>query len=182
MASPINCLSILIIPLLVTSLFYQVSATGPAVDEALLNSVCDKTQDSSFCLATLKGDQRTFVGDKDHLAIVSIAIAIDAVQVTFDQIPGILSKLSDRVDRTRMENCHSDFNDALVTLRKAYAASSSKSYKESTSLIIDATNKLEACHNSYRAPPIRQSPIFDAYTGVYKKTGIAVAVIDTISA
>ena len=40
---------------------------------------------------------RTFAaaGDAHHLAIVSIAIVIDTVQVTVDQIPSILKKLSD---------------------------------------------------------------------------------------
>ncbi|XP_075659286.1 uncharacterized protein LOC142629203 [Castanea sativa] len=179
MTSPINCLSILVIPLLVTSLLYQVSARQK-VDEAFLRSVCQKVKDPDFCFSTLKADPRTFAGAS--LAVVSIAIVIDTIQVAVDQIPGLFRDLSDRVDRIRMENCQRDFNDGLLTLRNAYAASASKNYAQSTSLIIDTINKIGACDNSYKIPPVRKSPIADATTNVLKKCDIAVAAIVTISA
>ncbi|XP_075659283.1 pectinesterase inhibitor-like [Castanea sativa] len=176
MASPINCVSILVIPLLVTSLFYQVSAVA---DEAFLRSVCQKTKDFNFCLSTLKADPRTVSGE--GIAKISIAIVIDTIQVTVDQIPGLFSGLSDRVERTRMENCQRDFNDGLLTLRNAISAAASKNYAQSTSLIIDTTNKLLACDNSYKTPPVRKSPLADPTTKLLKKCDIAIAAIDTVS-
>ena len=96
MSSPINCLSILVIPPLVTSLFYQISV-GQKIDDAYLKTLCLKTSDPNFCFTTLKADPRTFaaLGDLHHLGLVSIAIIIDIVQVGVDEIPGILKKLSD---------------------------------------------------------------------------------------
>ena len=96
MASPINYLSILVIPLLVTSLFYQVFV-GQKLDDAYLRSLCQKTSDPNFCFTTLKANPRTFAasGDLNHLGLVTIAILIDTVQVEVDEIPGFLKKLSD---------------------------------------------------------------------------------------
>uniref|UniRef100_A0A7N2L9N1 Pectinesterase inhibitor domain-containing protein n=1 Tax=Quercus lobata TaxID=97700 RepID=A0A7N2L9N1_QUELO len=139
MASPINCLSILVIPLLVTSLFYQVSV-GQKLTDADLQSLCQKTSDPNFCFTTLKADPRTFLasGDLNHLGLVTIAILIDTVQVEVDEIPGILKKLGDRVDKSRMEACEYDYNNALKILRDAYASFGEKNYNGAKSLIINA--------------------------------------------
>ena len=58
MTSPISCLSILIIPLLVTSLFYDVSN----VDRALIESVCKKSMDYDFCMSALLSDLESITG------------------------------------------------------------------------------------------------------------------------
>ncbi|KAK7836154.1 hypothetical protein CFP56_022924 [Quercus suber] len=80
MASLINCLSILVIPLLVTSLFYQVSV-GRKLDDPFLWSLCETTIDPNFWFSTLKKDPRTFKGSADlnHLGLVTIAIVIDTI-------------------------------------------------------------------------------------------------------
>ena len=181
MASPINCLSILVIPLLVTSLSYQVSV-GQKLDDAYLRSLCQKTTDLDFCFNTLKADPRTFKASADlnHLGLVTIAILIDTVQVEVDEIPGILKKLGDRVDKSRMENCQYDYNSALKILRDAYAAFSPQNYNGAKSLIINAGNGLAGCDQSYKDPPARTSPIADALTKVLKKCNIAVVVFNAI--
>ncbi|KAK7836113.1 pectinesterase inhibitor [Quercus suber] len=154
MASPINCLLILVIPLLVTSLFYQVSV-GQKLDDPYLKTLCQKTSDPDFCFKTLKADPRTFAasGDLNHLGLVTIAIAIDTVQVEVDEIPGILKKLNDRVDIVRMENCQNDYNNALKILRDgAYTSFAAKDYNGAKSQVITAANGLAACENSYKDP------------------------------
>ena len=182
MASPIYCLSILVIPLLVTSLFYQVSV-GQKLDDAYLRSLCQKTTDLDFCFNTLKADPRTFKASADlnHLGLVTIAILIDTVQVEVDEIPGILRKLSDRVDKSRMEACQYDYNNALKILRDAYASFGDKNYNGAKSLIINAGNGLAACDQSYKEAPVRTSPIADALTKVLKKRDISVVVFNAIT-
>ncbi|XP_030959361.1 pectinesterase inhibitor 5-like [Quercus lobata] len=182
MASPINCLSILVIPLLVTSLFYQVSVGQKLTDDDL-RSLCQKTTDSDFCFSTLKADPRTFLaaGDLHHLGLVSIAIVIDTVQVEVDEIPYILRKLGDRVDRSRMENCQYDYNNALKIMRDASGSVGQKNYNGAKSLTINAANGLAACDNSYKEPPVRTSPIADALTKVLKKCNIAVVVFNALT-
>ena len=182
MASPINCLSILVIPLLVTSLFYQVSV-GQKLTDDYLSSLCQKTSDPNFCFSTLKADPRTFLplGDFNHLGFVSLAIVMDTVQVEVDEIPYILRKIGDRVDRVRMENCQYDYNNALQMSRDADTAAGEKNYNRAKSLIINAANGLAACDNSYKEPPARTSLIADALTKVLKKCNIVVVVFNTIT-
>ena len=183
MTSPISCLSILVIPLLVTSLFYQASNATIEVkaDQALLDSICDQTQDYDFCMSTFHGDARTAVADRDGLALLSIAINTDTVQATIDQIQDILKTLTDPLDKYRIQNCLTDFSDALVQLRAAYTASSAKSYREVIGFITDVARKAVDCDGEYKkSPPLRESPISDKTLKVTKLTDITFAIINTI--
>ncbi|KAM3700714.1 hypothetical protein ACJW30_05G118300 [Castanea mollissima] len=176
MTSPISFISILVIPLLVTSHFYQVKA-----DLALLDSICQQAQDYDFCMSTFRGDERAAVADRDGLALISIAINSGTVQDTIDQISDILKTLTDPLDKYRIQNCQTDFSDALVTLKAAYSASSARSYREVIGFITDVARKAVDCDAEYReSPPVRESPISDNTLKVTKLTDITFTVINTI--
>lgn len=73
MTSPISCLSILVIALLATSLLYQVSNAIIEVkaDFALLDSVCQKSEDYDFFMSSSRGDPRTRAADRNGLVLIS---------------------------------------------------------------------------------------------------------------
>ena len=152
MTSPISCLSILVIPLLATSLFYQVSNAMIEVkaDFALLDSVCQKFEDYDFCMSSFRGDPRTRAADRNGLVLISIAINIDLVEATIDRIPDILKSLTDPLDKKRIQNCLTDFNDANVKLRGAYTASSARSYWKVVAFIRDVACKAIDCDGEYK--------------------------------
>uniref|UniRef100_A0A7N2MFH4 Pectinesterase inhibitor domain-containing protein n=1 Tax=Quercus lobata TaxID=97700 RepID=A0A7N2MFH4_QUELO len=177
MASPISCLSILVIPLLVASLFCQVWS----VDEAFLENICQKTADYEFCQSTLRSDARTFAATTDVLVLVSISITGDRVQNTIDQIPNILNNLTDPLDKTRIQHCQADYNEIKGKLNAAYSSSDSKSYQEALNLLTDALNKRLECDDEYRlTPPVRDSPLLDASTRLQKLIGITWVIIEEI--
>ena len=102
MASPISCISIFLLPLIATSLFFQVSNATFEVkaDQALIDSICEQTQDVDFCKSTFNANPRTPAADRDGLVVLSIAINIDVVQATInDTIPEIVKTLIDPVDK-----------------------------------------------------------------------------------
>ncbi|KAK7836159.1 pectinesterase inhibitor [Quercus suber] len=180
MTSPINCLSILVIPLLVTSIFYQASVGQPGIkiDDSSLTYLCKNSTDPTYCFKTLKADPDTFagIGDKFHLGIVSIAIVNRTVSATAAQIPRILEKLSDRVDKIRMMDCKDDYNVVLDTVGLAYVSSDSRDYYGAMFMMQDAASRLGECKNSYTAPPVRASPIADGIAEAFKKFNIVDAV------
>ncbi|GMY17103.1 pectinesterase inhibitor 5-like [Fagus crenata] len=163
MASPISCKSIFLLPLIATSLFFQVSNATFEVkaDQALIDSICEQTQDVDFCKSTFNADPRTPAADRDGLGLLSIAINIDVVQATIDDtIPKIVKTLTDPVDKQRIQVCLTDYNDALVILKSAYKAS-------------NAANKIVDCDGAYRkSPPIREPPITGENDKVTKLTDI----------
>ncbi|KAK9995224.1 hypothetical protein SO802_024927 [Lithocarpus litseifolius] len=178
MASPISCLSILVIPLLVASLFCQVSN---AVDEAFLENICQKTVDYEFCQSTLRSDARTFTANTDGLVLISISITVNHVLSTNDQIPNILKTLTDPLDKTRLQNCQTDYNEIVAKLNAAYSASDAKSYQEVINLLSAALIKRVECDDEYRlTPPIRDSPLSNASIRLQKLVDIAWVIIEEI--
>ncbi|KAK7850029.1 cell wall / vacuolar inhibitor of fructosidase 2 [Quercus suber] len=117
MASPISCLSILLILLLVTSLFYQISN---AIDKAFLEKVCHKSFDYELCLSTLRSDERTSTADPNGLVLISISINMNLANSTINRIPDILKTLKDPLDKTRLMNCQTDFIYVLNKLSQGY--------------------------------------------------------------
>uniref|UniRef100_A0A7N2QYB6 Pectinesterase inhibitor domain-containing protein n=1 Tax=Quercus lobata TaxID=97700 RepID=A0A7N2QYB6_QUELO len=182
MASPISCLSILVIPLLVTSLFYQVSnaANQGWFDEAFLEKICKKSTDYDLCSSTLRSDPRTYTVNPHGLALISISINTNLVQTTLDQIPGILNTLTDPLDETRLQNCQTDFNEALVKFNAAYAAASSTSYTEATNLLTEAALKSVECENEYSSSS-SESPISDTTNKVGKLVFITYVIVGEIT-
>uniref|UniRef100_A0A2N9J9M3 Pectinesterase inhibitor domain-containing protein n=1 Tax=Fagus sylvatica TaxID=28930 RepID=A0A2N9J9M3_FAGSY len=184
MASPISCISIFLLPLIATSLFFQVSNATFEVkaDQALIDSICEQTQDVDFCKSTFNANPRTPAADRDGLVVLSIAINIDVVQATInDTIPEIVKTLIDPIDKQRIQVCLTDYNDALVTLIAAFTASSEKNYKEVIGLVTDAANKIVDCDGAYRkSPPIREPPISGENDKVTKLTDITYVIIDLI--
>ena len=176
MASPISCISIFLLPLIATSLFFQVSNATFEVkaDQALIDSICEQTRDVDFCKSTFNADPRTIAVDLYGLALLSIAINMDGVRATIDDtIPKILKTLTDPVDKERIQDCLTDYNDALVKLKAAWMASSERNYKEVIGLITDAANKMVDCDGAYRkSPPIREPPISGENDKVTKLTDI----------
>ena len=177
MATPISCLSILVIPLLVASLFCQVWS----VDEAFLENICQKTVDYEFCQSTLRSDGRIFTANTDGLVLISISITSNHVQNTIDQISNILKNLTDPLDKTRIQNCQTDYNEIVVKLNAAYSASDAKSYQEALNSLTDALSKRVECDDQYRlTPPIRDSPLLNASTALQKQIDITWVIIEEI--
>ena len=177
MASPSSCLSILVILLLVTSLFYQISN---AVDEAFLERICHKSFDYELCLSTLRSDERTSTADPNGLVLISISINMNLVNTTINRIPDILKTLTDPLDKTRLKNCQTDFIYVLGKLSKGYEASASKLYQEGITLIYDALLKSAECDSEYSTNPPKKSPISDVTFKVGRLIDFTFVIVDEI--
>ena len=106
MASLISCLSILVTPLLVTSLFYQVSNANWALVEsnchyqvsnanwALVESNCHNSTEYEFCLSSLLSDKRSIKSTLPTLELNSIELDLKVVEVAVNQILDLLKTLT----------------------------------------------------------------------------------------
>ena len=90
MASLISCLSILVTPLLVTSLFYQVSNAN----WALVESNCHNSTEYEFCLSSLLSDKRSIKSTLPTLELNSIELDLKVVEVAVNQILDLLKTLT----------------------------------------------------------------------------------------
>ena len=177
MVSPISCLSILVIPLLFTSLFYQVSN---AVNDTYLDSICHKSTDYELCNSTFAADSRTPTADLNGLLLISISSNMNLLETTIvNRIPKILDILEDPLDKARLQNCSTDYIIALGQLSNAYLASASKNYQEATRLATDAAFKNVECDNEYNTTK-RPSPIADVPGKVGGLILISYVIVDEI--
>ncbi|KAK7856555.1 hypothetical protein CFP56_022606 [Quercus suber] len=125
-------------------------------------------------------DARTYTANPDGLVLISISINTNLVHATLDQIPGILNTLTDPLDKTRLQNCQTDFNEVLVKFNAAYAAASSKSYTEATNLLTEAVLKSVECEQEYSSSS-RESPISDTTNKVGKLVFITYVIVGEIT-
>ena len=177
MVSPISCLSIFVIPLLVTSLFYQVSN---AVNDTYLDSICHKSTDYELCNSTFAADSRTPTADLNGLLLISISSNMNLLETTIvNRIPKILDILEDPLDKARLQNCSTDYIIALGQLSNAYLASASKNYQEATRLATDAAFKNVECDNEYNTTK-RPSPIADVPGTVGRLIFISYVIVGEI--
>ncbi|KAK7856071.1 pectinesterase inhibitor 5 [Quercus suber] len=168
MVSPISCLSILVIPLLVTSLFYQVS--NACVNATYRDRICKQSTYYDLCTDTFASDNRTSTADLSGLLLISISSNMNLLEnTTVHRIPGILKMLNDTQDKARLQNCQTDFIYALGKLSAAYLATGSKNYREGKNLTTDAYLKVLECEKEYNstnfASPIADVP--EKSTGLY---------------
>ena len=139
MASPISCLSILIIPLLVTSLFYHVSNAN----QAHLEKVCKKSMDYDFCMSTLLSDPEGLTDVLYRLGLVSTSVSLKIISHVNGEIGNTLIGNTDPTYRTRILNCQTDIDEA-----------GTQSYAEEATILTSAQQKLTKCNNQFQSSPI----------------------------
>ncbi|XP_050290183.1 pectinesterase inhibitor 5-like [Quercus robur] len=176
MASPISCLSILVIPLLVTSLFYQVSNA----DRALVESICHNSTDYEFCLSSLLSDERSIKSALPTLELISIELNLKVIAVAVNRIPDVRKTLTDPVDKTRLQNCESDIGDAHENMLRASDGAGFQNYDKAQTSLTAALLKIGECSDEYESSPKRQSPLSDLTFKMGRLIDISYVIINKI--
>ena len=176
MVSPISCLSILVIPLLVTSLFYQVSNA----DQALLERICRNSTDHDFCMASLLSNERSINSSLVALEIISIELNVDVVEVAVNRIPDVNKTLTDPVDKTRLKNCENDIGDAHENMFRAGDGANLFNYDKVQTTLTAALLKIGECANQYESSPKRQSPLSDLTFKMGRLIDISFVIVNYI--
>ena len=177
MASPISCLSILIIPLLVTSLFYDV-ANG---DRPLLEKVCKKTMDHDFCMSVLLSDRDGLTNVLYILGIASTSVSLKIISDVNDEIENVLIGVTDPVDRNRISNCITGTDDIYKKMQLARNVAGTQSYAEEASLLTAAQLKITECNNQFESHPKHVSPISNHTSKLMKLISISSVIISMIT-
>ncbi|KAL0011540.1 hypothetical protein SO802_006648 [Lithocarpus litseifolius] len=176
MASPISCLSILVIPLLVTSLFYQVSNA----DRALVESVCHNSTDYEFCMSSLLSDERSIDCNLPTLEVISVELNEKVLEAAIQRIPDLLKNLTDPLDKTRLQNCKNDIGDAYQNMIRASGNAGAETYDELKISLTAALLKIAECDNEYESSPKRQSPLSDLTFKMGRLIDISYVIVNKI--
>ncbi|KAL0009858.1 hypothetical protein SO802_004966 [Lithocarpus litseifolius] len=178
MASPISCLSILIIPLLVTSLFYDVSNA----DRALLDKVCKKSTDYDFCVSTLLSDPEGLTDVLYRLGLVSTSVSLGMISTINDgEISNILIGVTDPVIGERIRGCQADISSLYEDMQSARDAAGTQSYVEEAKSLASAQDKIAGCNKRFEGPPKTESPISKSTSKIEKLINISAVILTMIS-
>merc|ERR1712183_71242 len=172
MASPISFLSILIIPLLVTSLFYDVSNA----DRALVEKVCTQSSDYNYCLSVLLSDPEGLTNILYRLGLVSTSASLKIIPNIEDDIWNYLDTVTDTGMRERITGCQTDISGISEDFKQARIDAGTQSYVDEYNILVSAQNKIAGCNQRFVAPPTVASPITSSTSEIEKLINISMVI------
>ena len=107
---PSFCSSSLFISLLLAIILC--SSPTQSIGQDVLNDICSKTADPSFCLQTLKFDPQTVTTDLLGLAGISIKLAKTTVSETHTFVKSQLAQTTDPKLKAQYSQCNDSYDDA----------------------------------------------------------------------
>ena len=171
--SPISCLSILIIPSLVTSLFYDICNE----DRALVEKVCTKSMDHDYCLSVLLSDPEGLTNVLYRLGLVATSVSLNIILVVNGEIGNVLIGVKDADVRAQITDCQSNIDRIYNDMNQTRTAVDTQSYNEEARLLASAQENIAGCNAWF---PTMQSPIQSSTSKIEKLINIAATIITTI--
>ncbi|KAL5579700.1 hypothetical protein UlMin_012142 [Ulmus minor] len=167
MAAP---LSLFLIILFIVTVNPSISTTTPPSE--LVNNVCKKTSNYSFCVLSLSADPRTPSADSYGLSFISFGMAYLNASNTQDFI-GELMKNAKRDELVRLRRCHGDYEKGVSALEVAYNDLNSESFYELANLAGVAAHSAKDCQSAFMKIP---SPLISRNRDLKALCEICVAV------
>ena len=118
--------------------------------------------------------------DLNGLLLISISANVNLLETTIvKRIPKILEILDDPQEKARLQNCQTDFTNALGKLTSAYLASFLKNYTKAIHLATEAALINVECDKEYNTTK-HPSPIADVPGKVGRLILISFIIVDEI--
>ncbi|KAK4264109.1 hypothetical protein QN277_029443 [Acacia crassicarpa] len=123
----------------------------------LVNEVCVKTSNYTFCVESLYSDPHTPEADSYGLAVIAFRLAYINATTTRDYILKLLKKASSNSSiRRNLQRCASDYYKAVSAIETAYNDLNSETFFELADLAAVASRSADDCEASYKRT--RNSP------------------------
>ena len=173
MASPISCLSILIIPLLATPLFYDVSNA----DRALVDKICAQSMDNNYCVSVILSVPEGLTNVLYRLGLVITSVSLKLIPTINGEIGNALIKATNPLVRTRITSCQADIDGIIGDFEQARTAVGTQSYIEEAKYLSYAQDKIAACNARFKASPATASPIASHTFKIEALIGISAIIL-----
>ena len=170
MSSPISCLSILINPLLVTSLFYDVSNAN----RDLVEKVCTQSTDHDYCVSVLLSDPEGLTNVLYRLGLVATSVSLNLIPDINGEVGNALIGVTNADVEAKITSCQTDIDTIYTIMDQARTAAGTQSYNEEAKLLASAQDKVAGCNA--RFPP-NQSPIQSSTSKIEKLINIVATIL-----
>ncbi|KAJ8759652.1 hypothetical protein K2173_009732 [Erythroxylum novogranatense] len=145
--------------ILFLSVLFTVSIATAEPGNKLVEEICNRTSDYSFCVNALYSDSRTPEADLYILAFISVGLADISGTVTRDYINTLLKNSSSHGDEyyQRLLTCSDDYNKAVLAIETAYSDLNFESFYGFPYLAGKASAAVEDCEAGFHgilSPPL----------------------------
>ncbi|XP_019425125.1 PREDICTED: cell wall / vacuolar inhibitor of fructosidase 2-like [Lupinus angustifolius] len=115
------------------------------LNNKLVDDVCAKTSDYSFCIKSLYSDSRTATADRVVLAYVALDLAYLDATNTSEYIEKLIGQTTSPGDRANLEDCAADYEKAESKLAIAHNDLDSETYNALADYASNASLAVEHC-------------------------------------
>ncbi|KAF5194171.1 Cell wall / vacuolar inhibitor of fructosidase [Thalictrum thalictroides] len=172
----------LLSPILVLLLFFLFFTSSSEVTKPtkLVDSICKKTWNYTFCVNTLYSDARVGNPDADSylLAYVSFGLAYTNATTTSSQIPVLLKNANTKKDvslQHALRQCKLYYKKAVSAIEEAYNDLNSETYSYLISLTKVASDSASNCESSFNGT-VKPYPLTERNNGLKGLCEICVVV------
>lgn len=116
----------------------------------LVNDVCNRTSNYTFCVSTLYMDPRTPTTDDYGLAFITFGMTYLNATGTQDIIAKFLKTTKESQQLQRLETCRRDYDKAVSALEMAYGDLNSETFFELADLAGNASAAAKDCQNAFK--------------------------------
>ncbi|TKY72299.1 Pectinesterase inhibitor [Spatholobus suberectus] len=120
----------------------------------LVDQVCAKTSNYSFCVESLYSDPHAPDSDRYGLAYVAFRLAYLNATSTRDYITKLLKKASSTPYRMHLQKCASDYEKAISAIEIAYNDLNSETFFDLADLAGVASHGAEDCQATFKGSPL----------------------------
>ncbi|PIA58006.1 hypothetical protein AQUCO_00500144v1 [Aquilegia coerulea] len=146
----------------------------------LVDNICKKTSNYTFCVDTLYSDSRVGSPDTDSylLGYVSFGLAYINATTTSSQIPVLLKNANTQKNASlqhALQQCHRYYKKAVSAIEEAYNDLNSDTYSNLISLAKVASDSASDCEGSFNGT-VKPYPLTERNNGLRRLCEICVVV------
>lgn len=116
----------------------------------LVDEVCAKTSNYSFCIESLYSGPHTPESDRYGLVFVAFRLAYLNATGTRDYITKLLNKVTSTQYHMQLEKCGSDYEKAISAIETAYNDLNSETFFELADLASVASHGAQDCQDTFK--------------------------------
>ncbi|KAJ8561086.1 hypothetical protein K7X08_027276 [Anisodus acutangulus] len=160
-----NLMGILVIIFLTSFSFVAHISYGDLIDD-----VCQKTDDNSLCVKSLRADPRSASADKKGLARIMVQLSQAKASDILNQTKVLLKQIKEPVLKQCLEVCRDNYDMAVFWYSDSIKYIDAGDFDDATSSTSGPMNDADTCDESFTEPPVRKA---DPRSASADKKGLA---------
>lgn len=154
-----NASLLLVVFLCVGLTLYANARPSVKLSSEVVNKICSKSINTSFCLNVLNSDPRTATSDLKGLGLITINDAQTNLTANLNLIKSLSSQATDPTLKKRYEDCSDHYDDGLSDIQDALQSLNSGDYQGANIQTSAVFTDVDDCEQAWADPPADPSQL-----------------------